>query len=223
MKILIIEDENDLLQTLKNYLEKENYRVETATNFGEALDKIISFEYDCILLDVMLPDGNGLDILREIKKQNKNEAIIITSAKDSVDDKIEGLDIGADDYVAKPFHFAELNARIKSSVRRKNQNGEQFMHFRNAKVSPENRLVWIDEIELTLNRKEFDLFYYFITNPQRLITKTAIAEYVWGDHAEQADNLDFVYSQIKNLRKKLTDAKAEFEIQAVYGVGYKLI
>lgn len=223
MKILIVEDEKELLQVMKDSLEKDNYLIEFASEFHSALDKIISHEYDCILLDIMLPGGTGLELLSELKKHKKDEAVIIISAKDSIDDKVLGLELGADDYLAKPFHLAELTARVKSAIRRKNQNGNNFINWRNINVFPENRTVKVNDDELVLNRKEFDLLYYFITNPERLITKTSIAEYVWGDHAEQSDSLDFVYSQIKNLRKKLNENNAEADIQAVYGVGYKLV
>ncbi len=223
MKILVIEDEKELSGVIKDSLEKGGYLVESAFDFHSALDKIISHDYDCILLDIMLPEGSGLELLAEIKKSNKEESVIIISAKDSIDDKVKGLELGADDYLAKPFHLAELNARVKSAIRRKNQNGNNFLVYKNIQIQPENRTVKVNEEELILNRKEFDLFYYFITNPERLITKTSIAEYVWGDHAEESDNLDFVYYQIKNLRKKLNESQAEADILAVYGVGYKLV
>ncbi|WP_306353898.1 response regulator transcription factor [Flavobacterium sp. '19STA2R22 D10 B1'] len=222
MKILIIEDEPGLQQVMQQSLEKEKYIVETASNYFTGLDKIVAFEYDCILIDIMLPDGNGLDLLREIKTIKKKAALIIISAKDSVDDKVKGLDLGADDYLTKPFHLAELHARIKSSIRRKNHDGDTVITWNNIILSPELRTVVVDDKPLLLNRKEFDLLYYFIINPNRLINKTAIAEFVWGDHTDQADNLDFVYSQIKNLRKKLKDINAIIEIQAVYGIGYKM-
>lgn len=222
MKILIVEDERELLGVMKSSLEKDGYLIESATDYHSAIDKVVSYEYDCILLDIMLPGGSGLDVLTEIKKQEKVPSIIIISAKDSIDDKVYGLETGADDYLTKPFHLAELTARIKSAVRRNNQNGNNFIAYKNLTVAPESRTVKVDQKELVLNRKEFDLLYYFITNPNRLITKTSISEYVWGDHVDQYDSLDFVYSQIKNLRKKLNDSGADFEIQAVYGVGYKL-
>lgn len=222
MKILIIEDERELQSVMKESLEKNGYLIEVASTYDMALSKIISFEYDCILLDIMLPDGSGLGLLKELKKLNKQEPVIIISAKDSIDDKVTGLEMGADDYLAKPFHLEELNARIKSVNRRKKQEGNRFISFKNLKVYPEEREVSIGDRNLILNRKEFDLLYYFISNPGRLITKTSLAEYVWGDHAEEADSLDFVYSQIKNLRKKLESSKAEFNIQSVYGIGYKL-
>jgi len=186
------------------------------------MDKIGAYDYDCILIDIMLPNGSGLDLVRELKQLQKKEAVIIISAKDAVEDKVAGLDLGADDYLAKPFHLAELHARIKSAIRRKNHDGDNTIIWNNLKVSPEQRSVSVNGEPLTLNRKEFDLLYYFIINPNRLINKTALAESVWGDYMDQADNLDFVYSQIKNLRKKLKDANAEADIQAVYGMGYKM-
>lgn len=222
MKILIIEDEAGLREVVQQSLEKEKYIVETAYDYISGLDKLGAYDYDCILIDIMLPNGNGFDLLLEVKRQKKQSAVIIISAKDAVDDKVKGLDLGADDYLSKPFHLSELHARIKSAIRRNNHNGDNFITWKNVMLYPEQRTVSIDNNDLILNRKEFDLLYYFIINPNRLINKTAIAEYVWGDHTDQADNLDFVYSQIKNLRKKLKDNNAEIDIQAVYGIGYKM-
>ncbi|RDI09805.1 response regulator transcription factor [Flavobacterium sp. AG291] len=222
MKILIIEDEQGLREVIKESLEKEKYIIETANDYLSGMDKIGAYDYDCILIDIMLPNGSGLDLLQELKKLKKKEAVIIISAKDAVGDKVAGLDLGADDYLAKPFHLAELHARIKSAIRRKNHDGDTSVKWNNLKLSPEQRTVSINGNELMLNRKEFDLLYYFMINPNRLINKTSLAEAVWGDYIDQADNLDFVYSQIKNLRKKLKDARAEADIQAVYGMGYKM-
>ncbi len=222
MKILVVEDEKGLREVIKESLEKEKYIVETADNFIVGLEKIGTYDYDCVLIDIMLPNGSGLNLVKELKALQKKEAVIIISAKDSVDDKVTGLDLGADDYLAKPFHLAELHARIKSAVRRKSHNGDTFITFSNIKLQPEQRTVWVNDAQLTLNRKEYDLLYYFMINPERLISKTALAESVWGDNIDQADSLDFVYSQIKNLRKKLKEATAEADIQAVYGMGYKM-
>lgn len=222
MKILIIEDERGLREVIQQSLEKEKYIVETAHDYISGLEKIGSYDYDCVLIDIMLPHGSGLDLVRELKNMRKKEAVIIISAKDAVDDKVAGLDLGADDYLAKPFHLAELHARIKSAIRRKSHDGDTYITWNNVKVLPEQRSVIVNNEPLVLNRKEYDLLYYFMINPNRLINKTAIAESVWGDHTDQADNLDFVYSQIKNLRKKLKDAGAEADIQAVYGMGYKM-
>ena len=223
MKILVVEDEIKLQETIVEFLEKEKMIVETADNYQQALDKIISFDYDCILLDMMLPDGDGMSLLKELKNLHKETSVIILSAKDSVDDKVEGLLVGADDYLAKPFHFAELLARIKVALRKNLQKGEDVLSYKNVQVFPEDRLVKVNNIELKLNRKEYDLLYYFMLRPERVFQKTTLAENVWGDHIEMTDNLDFIYSQIKNLRKKMKEANSEADLQAVYGIGYKLI
>lgn len=223
MKLLIVEDEPALLETVKQFLESEKYVVETANDYFSGIDKIAAYDYDCILLDIMLPNGSGIDILKELKKQNKKDAVIILSAKDSVEDKVLGLDLGADDYLAKPFNLIELHARIKSAIRKNNQEGEKSLSFKNVKLFPDDRRVFVDTSELILNRKEFDLLYYFMIRPEKTLQKTSLAESVWGDHVDQADSLDFIYSQIKNLRKKLKESNAEIDFQAVYGIGYKLI
>lgn len=223
MKLLVVEDEVDLLEVIRQSLEKENYLVETAGSYALALEKIVSYEYDCILLDIMLPDGTGLDLLAELKKMNKSDNVIIISAKDSLEDKIKGLEMGADDYLVKPFHIAELNARIKSVLRRKSLNGKNAIEHANVKIDLDERQVWIDGDELVLNRKEFDILSYLAVNKNRLVNKTALAEQVWGDYMDGADDYEFIYSQIKNLRKKLKEKSAGIEVQAVYGIGYKLV
>ena len=223
MKILIVEDEPALKDTVQKFLEAEHFIVEYAPDYSSGLEKIISYEYDCILLDIMLPDGNGIDLLKEIKRMHKKDPVIILSAKDSVDDKVAGLEIGADDYLAKPFHLAELMARIKSVIRRNQQDGENILKYKNISIDPENRIVKVGEEELALNRKEYDLLYYFVIHPEKTLLKTTLAEAIWGDYIDQADSLDFIYSQIKNLRKKLKIANAEADFQAVYGIGYKFV
>lgn len=222
MKILIIEDEADLRETIKESLLKEKYIVETAEDFTSALDKISIYDYDCILLDIMLPNGNGLELLEELKQAGKSENVIIISAKNSLDDKVKGLALGADDYLTKPFHIAELTARIKAVLRRKNYQGKDCIEVGNLVLDIQERSLLIDNQNVHLNKKEFDILSYFLSNKNRLITKTALAEYVWGDHIDQADNFDFIYYQIKNLRKKLEESNAEINIETVYGVGYKL-
>lgn len=223
MKILIIEDEEYLREVMIRSLEKERYVVESAASFQEALSKISDYDYDCIVLDIMLPGGSGLELLEELKKMRKKDSVIIVSAKDSIEDKVKGLDLGADDYLTKPFHLAELNARIKSIIRRKQQDGEMNLTLANITIYPDRHAVFIGEEEMALNRKEFDLLYYFVTNPDRLISKGALAESIWGDYIDQADSFDFIYSQVKNLRKKLKAAGATTEIRAVYGFGYKMV
>lgn len=223
MKILVVEDEDGLRDMVRESLEKEKYIVECASDYQTALTKVQEYDYDCVLLDIMLPGGSGLGILSALKRLRKQERVIILSAKDSVDDKIKGLDMGADDYLAKPFHLAELHARIKSLLRRKNAHGDTSIILENLVVYPDKRQVMVGDTEIQLNRKEFDLLYYFVSNPNRLINKTSLAESVWGDHIDQADSLDFLYSQVKNLRKKMKQAGAVPEIKTVYGFGYKLI
>lgn len=223
MKILVIEDEIPMQEIIRETLEKERYLVESVTTFEEAQDKIISFEYDCILLDVMLPDGTGFDLLKELKRLDKASNVIIISAKNSIEDKIAGLNLGADDYLVKPFHLAELTARVKSVLRRKTLHGKNELEINNVKIHFENRIAFINQEVVPLNRKEFDVLAYFMVNKNRLINKTSLAEHVWGDYTDESDDFEFIYSQIKNLRKKLKDQQAEIEIQAVYGIGYKLI
>lgn len=223
MKILIIEDEPALLETIHKFLESEKYIVESANDYISGIEKIGTYDYDCILLDIMLPKGSGIDILKEIKRLGKKDSVIILSAKDSVEDKVLGLDLGADDYLAKPFNLMELHSRIKSAIRRNHQEGEKSISFKNVKLFPEERKVLVNKTELILNRKEFDLLYYFMIRPEKTLQKTSLAESVWGDNIDQADSLDFIYSQIKNLRKKLKESDAEIDFQAVYGIGYKLV
>lgn len=222
MKILIIEDEPSLRELMERYLVQERYVVETATTLSEAEEKIGVYDYDCILLDIMLPDGSGFAILEQLKEQGKEGNVIITSARDSVEDKVQGLELGADDYLAKPFHLSELNARIKSLMRRNQRGGEMTLEVGNIKIIPEKYSVFVAGAPLDLSRKEYDILHHFATRPGRLVEKTALAEAVWGDDIDQADNYDFIYAQVKNLRKKMKQAGADMEIRAVYGFGYKL-
>ena len=222
MKILIVEDEPSLRELIQRSLEKERYVVEVAADFNSALCKIEDYDYDCVLLDIMLPDGNGLNLLERLKAMHKRENVIIISAKDSLEDKVLGLELGADDYLPKPFHLAELNARIKSVIRRQHHDGEVDIRLGNIRILPDKYQVLIDEKEVELNRKEYDILLYFINRPGRLVNKNTLAESVWGDHIDQVDNFDFIYAQIKNLRKKLKDAGATAEIKAVYGFVYKM-
>lgn len=222
MKILIIEDEPSLRELIQRSLEKERYVVEAAADFQSGLRKIEDYDYDCVLLDIMLPDGNGLNLLEQLKKMRKRENVIIISAKDSLDDKVLGLELGADDYLPKPFHLAELNARIKSVIRRQRHDGEMDIRLANIRIVPDTFQVFVDDKEIELNRKEYDILLYFANRPGRLVNKNTLAESVWGDHIDQVDNFDFIYAQIKNLRKKLKDAGALAELKAVYGFGYKM-
>lgn len=222
MKLLVIEDEKELRETIVASLQKQQYLVESAADYSSGLHKVISFDYDCILLDVMLPGGSGLDLLKEIKEMGKSDRVIIISAKNAIDDKLKGFELGADDYLTKPFHLAELNARVKSLIRRNTDKGQALLEIGNLVLDVENRVVRVEKLELTLNRKEFDILEYLCINKNRLVQRTALAEHVWGDYMDEADNFEFLYSQVKNLRKKMKDAQCTAEICAVYGMGYRL-
>jgi DNA-binding response OmpR family regulator len=223
MKLLIVEDDPSLRELMRRALTEERYVVETASDFAEADAKISGYTYDCILLDIMLPGGSGLKLLDHIKELHKRENVIIISAKDSLDDKVYGLEKGADDYLPKPFHMAELKARIRSVLRRGRSGGELSIEYGNVTLQPDNGLVEIAGKSVELLKKEFDILLYFMQRPNHIVDKSVLAEAVWGDHADQADDFHFVYAQMKNLRKKLQAAGADIEIKAVYGFGYKLV
>lgn len=223
MKILIVEDEPALRELIQRSLEKERYITEVAPDYDTAIEKVEVYDYDCILLDIMLPGGNGLDLLKHLKDLRKKENVIVISAKDSLEDKILGLELGADDYLPKPFHLAELNARVKSVLRRKHRDGEHAIVMGNVRLLPDSFQVWINTEQLELSRKEYDILHYFMNRPNIMVNKNTLAESVWGDHIDQVDNFDFIYAQIKNLRKKLKNHQATIEIKAVYGFGYKLV
>jgi DNA-binding response OmpR family regulator len=220
MKILIVEDEIELQQSMVSYLQKEINICEVASNFIEGSYKASIYDYDIILLDINLINGSGLDILKILKKENKNAGVIIISANNSLDDKLSGLDLGADDYLTKPFHLAELNSRIKAVLRRKQFDGNDTIVFNEIEINTTSRTVKVSNAEIMLTRKEFDLLLFFVTNKDRVLSKEIIAEHLWGDHSDMMDNFDFIYVHINNLRKKLTHAGAKY-IQTAYGTGYK--
>ena len=222
MKVLIVEDEPSLREIIRKALQNERLVVEEAADFATACEKTGLYDYECILLDIMLPDGNGLELLQRLKKEGKRDRVIIISAKDSIEDKVKGLDLGADDYLAKPFHIAELTARVKSLIRR-NNNGSNAVTLGNVTLDNSTFRVEAGGTPIELNRKEFDILRYFMHRPNHMISKETLAEAVWGDNIDQADNFDFIYAQIRNLRKKLQQAGATIEIKAVYGFGYKLV
>lgn len=221
MKILIIEDELILAESIQQYLQAEGNICELATTFEEAWMKVGIYEYDCILVDLTLPGGNGLDVIRELKKRQVSAGIIIISAKNSLDDKITGLEIGSDDYLPKPFHLSELNARIKALVRRKDFGGNTSIDFHEIKVFPDEKKVLVIDKTLTLTRSEYDLLLYFLANRNRVLSKESIAEHLVGDDADHMDSFDFIYSHVKNLRRKLIQNGAGDYLKAVYGIGYK--
>ncbi|RKE81478.1 response regulator transcription factor [Chryseobacterium sp. AG363] len=221
MKILIIEDEAALAQSISEYLSGENYLCESASTFGEAMGKIEAFDYDCILLDIMLPDGNGLTILEALKKQQKQDGVIIISAKNALDDKIEGLKLGADDYLTKPFHLSELMARVYSIIRRKRFSSSNVVKQNELQIDLWAKTVAVNDEVISLTKKEFDLLIYFIGNKNKVISKSTLAEHLSGDFADMLDNHDFVYAHVKNLKKKLYDAGCGHYLKTVYGTGYK--
>lgn len=222
MKILIVEDEPQLQELIAETLTKERYIVEIAKTLSEAREKIGLYSYDGVLLDLMLPDGSGLTLLEEMKQAKRQERIIIISARDAVEDKVKGLELGADDYLSKPFHLIELSARLRSVIRR-NQSGDLSISLGNVEIFPDKFSVTVSDNRLELNRKEYDILLYFANRVDRLVRKELLAEAVWGDNIDQVDNFDFIYTQIKNLRKKLQDSNANIKIKSVYGIGYKMV
>lgn len=221
MKILVVEDEKELAKSMVSYLKGHDFVCEYASDSETALDKISMHEYDCILLDLMLPDGNGFDILKELKKAGKTDGVIIISAKNSLENRIEGLTLGADDYLSKPFHLAELLARIQALIRRKNFSGNNFLSFNELEIDLGAKSLKVNQIPVELTKSELDLLLFLIGNKNKVVAKGAIAEHLSGDMADMLDNHDFVYAHIKNLKKKLADASCTDYIKSVYGLGYK--
>ncbi|MFC2170354.1 response regulator transcription factor [Calditrichota bacterium] len=221
MNILLVEDDPGLAQSVKDYLTAQGYLCESAGTFSDADLRVNIYRYDCVIVDITLPDGNGLNIVRALKKIDSPAGILIISAKNSLDDKIVGLDLGADDYLTKPFHLAELNARVKSILRRRLQGGLNHIEAGKLSISPEAREVLIENNPVILTRKEFDLLYFLVSNQEQVISKETIAEHLWGSYVDQSDSFDFIYHHIKNLRKKLADCGADDNIKSVYGVGYR--
>ncbi len=221
MKILIVEDEKELVSVTCKYLQKEDFICEYAYNFFDAEDKLISYNYDIVILDINLPDGNGLDLLKIIKKDSPDTGVLIVSAKNSLDDKLKGLDLGADDYITKPFHLAELNSRVNSLIRRQKFEGNHTINFNEIEIDPKAKFVKVNNSPVELTKKEFYLLLYFITNKNRVLTKESIAEHLWGDSIDLVDNFDFIYTHMRNLRKKLKKKGAVDYLQTIYGLGYK--
>ncbi|MDD5185639.1 MAG: response regulator transcription factor, partial [Paludibacter sp.] len=221
MKIFIVEDEIDLRIVISNYLSKEGYICEFAENFQTAEDKLAVNEYDIILLDITLPDGNGLELLKSIKIRNVKSGIIIISAKNSTNDKITGLDEGADDYMTKPFQLSELNSRIKAVIRRRHFDGNNILVFNEITIDTNSKVVSVHGNEIILTKKEYDLFLYFFINQNRVLTKEALAEHLWDDNIDLADNYDFIYTHLNNIRKKIKTAGGTDYIKTIYSMGYK--
>jgi len=222
MKLLIVEDNHKLLEAVKETMEAEKYLCETAVDFETAHEKIFLYQYDIIIVDINLPDGSGLDLIREIKVQAPGTGIIVISARNSLDNKVEGLGLGADDYLTKPFDMAELTARVKALIRRRNFSGNDSISFGKITIDTLSRRVFAGNHPVELTKSEYDILLFFFSNPNRVLPRESIAEHIWGDNMDLADSFDFIYSHIKNLRKKLTLAGVKDPVKAVYGVGYKL-
>lgn len=210
-----------MAQSIAAFLEQVGFRVEQVAECGQALEKIALYNYDCLLVDLGLPDGNGLDIIRALRKQESSTGVLVISAKNALDDRITGLNLGADDYLSKPFHLAELNARVQAILRRRQFGGKAEIRFAGICVHTAERQVFAGNQALELTRKEYDLLLFFLANKYRVVTREAIAEHLLGDDADQMDDFNFIYSHIKNLRKKLAAGGAGDYVQAVYGIGYK--
>lgn len=221
MKLLVIEDEQGLRENITSYFSEDGNICESCSDLAGAIDKLSSYNYDCVLLDIGLPDGEGFEILDFLKKKMKDESVLIISARNSLDDKIKGLNIGADDYLTKPFHLAELKARVASVYRRKAANSNNNLVFNEISIYLPGRTVEVNNLPVILTRKEYEMLLYFIANKGKVISKNAIAEHLWGDEMDMNNNFDFIYTHIKNLRKKLLDAKCKDYLQSIYGIGYK--
>jgi len=224
MKLLIVEDEPQLLKSLEDFASEEGFIYDSATELQSATERISLYNYDCIILDINLPDGSGFDLLDTLYKEGKTDGVIILSARNSLDDKLKGLGLGADDYLTKPFYFSELNARIKAIIRRKQFKTNKLVRFANLVIEPDQYLVGVNDLEnlISFTKKEYAILTHLINNHKRVISKVSLAEYIWGDYVDEAQSFDFLFSQIRNLKRKLKVAGAQIEINNIYGVGYQI-
>lgn len=221
MKLLVVEDNRDLLENIRTYFQREGYICEYARDYSEAFDKVMSHSYDVVLIDIMIPGGSGLQLLKELKSVNPETGSIIISAKNALDDKVKGLELGADDYLTKPFQLPELHARVKAVFRRNNISESETVQLNEIEVNTKTMIVRVNGEPVDLTPKEYDLLVYFCSNKNHVLSKQTIAEHLWGDYVDHLSNLDFVYQHIKNLRKKLEEAGAANYIESIYGMGYK--
>ena len=221
MKILLIEDEKELALSIKDYLNKNDFLCEWVNQYAPAMEKIMEYDYDCILLDLMLPGGDGFDLLTELKRNKRTAGIIIISARETLETRLEGFNLGADDYLIKPFHLSELLVRIQALIRRKQFNGNNTIVYHEIEIDTLLKVAKVHNVKLEITKKEFDLLLFLVGNQNKVLSKGAIAEHLSGDMADMLDNHDFVYAHIKNLKKKLKDAGAEMYVKTVYGLGYK--
>ncbi|MFT6922168.1 MAG: DNA-binding response OmpR family regulator [Crocinitomicaceae bacterium] len=221
MKLLIVEDEKDLREVIGAFFKKSGEIVITAKDKFESEDKLLSHQFDVVILDITLPDGSGIELIPIIKQSQQNAGILILSAKNSLDDKVAGLDLGADDYITKPFHIAELNSRVKALVRRNLYKGESILQFNEISINLTESQAYINDLLIVLTKKEYSLLLYLINNKNRILTKEAIAEHLWGENIDFLESYDFIYTHIKNLRKKITTSNGRDYLKTVHGIGYK--
>lgn len=221
MKILLVEDDRELLKTVLKYFDSFGYNLDPAKSFKDAKGKIKDSDYDCAIVDINLPDGNGLDLIEIIKAKDSSTGVLILSANGNLEDRLHGFDIGADDYLTKPFHLSELNARLKSIVRRNKFQGKSILDFNEITIDTDAKEVFVHENKLKLTKKEYDLLVFFVTNKNKVITKQSISNYIWGDYIELSDSYDFIYTHLKNLRKKIIQNGGNDYVKSVYGLGYK--
>jgi len=221
MQILIVEDELPLMESMVSYLEMEGFRCEQATSYHAGLCSLDKHDYICLLIDLNLPDGDGMDLVKMARQNQNSSGIIIISARNALEERVKGLEVGADDYLVKPFHLSELVARVHSVARRTRSMGEEILTFGMIRVMPEERTCFVEDRQIDLTRKEHDLLLYLMSNRNRVITKESIADYLWGEYGGGYGSYDFVYTHLKNLRRKLMDADCPDYIKNMYGVGYK--
>lgn len=220
---MIIEDQRSLSDSICDYLHSQHYLCEQAFDYAQAKLMVGCYKYDCVLLDLMLPGGNGLDILQSVRARNNDTGVIIISAKDALDDKLRGLQLGADDYLAKPFALSELSMRIYALIRRREFSSSNLFQSDGITINLLTKEVKVGGKSVALTRSEYELLLFFLSNKGKVLSKMAIAEHLSGEMADMMSNFDFVYSHIKNLKSKLSKAGAKGFLKTIYATGYKWV
>ena len=223
INILLVEDEMELAVSTIRFLKENNFNCTHKSTIKLALKEIKNNSFHAALLDLGLPDGDGLSLIKEIKNKNQETGVIIVSAKDMLNKKVEALELGADDYLTKPFFFPELNARIKSLVRRLNMEENKKITLNELTLFPEEMKVLVHNKVVDLTSKEFSLLLYFFSNQNRVLSKTILGEFMSSNYANYGFSDDLVYTHIKNLKKKLASSDCAEYIKNVYGIGYKFL